>query len=104
MSQLFQESPPVRQTAFLLTKASLCLGQYGQFANTRQTNAYLNGQKEGEVVEKWFERLKVTNVLNGRNPNRETMGTKGRTREKFEHLAKHNVICVYRSFRLSKAF
>lgn len=52
-------------------------------------------KREGEAVEKWFERLKLTNVLNGSNPNGETMGTKGRTREKSEYLEKHNVICAY---------
>lgn len=52
-------------------------------------------KREGEVVEKWFERLKVTNVLDGSNLNRETMGTKGRTREKSEYLEKPNVICAY---------
>lgn len=47
MCPIYSKNPLVRQTAFLLTKAPLCLGQYGQFANTRQTNAYLNGQKGG---------------------------------------------------------
>lgn len=52
-------------------------------------------KREGEAVEKWFERLKVTNVLTGSNPNGETMATKGRTREKSEYLEKNNVICAY---------